>query len=174
MAGARSAGGAPTDSLLYWANTALAAKMAKMKHKRNLRIRAKTILDGDAGQDTNGAGDGIRTRDIDLGKVALYQLSYSRSFWETLIFLHFRGTCQTCCLLDASEGRSVSDERIYNVVSILCICARLCLLFGGHSRAELAEFLPFHSWIEREIQRSRALWKNCAKAVPGRLARLCR
>ena len=26
----------------------------------------------------HGAGDGIRTRDIDLGKVALYQLSYSR------------------------------------------------------------------------------------------------
>ena len=25
-----------------------------------------------------GAGDGARTRDIDLGKVALYQLSYSR------------------------------------------------------------------------------------------------
>src|SRR5580698_8338328 len=25
-----------------------------------------------------GAGDGIRTRDIDLAKVALYQLSYSR------------------------------------------------------------------------------------------------
>jgi hypothetical protein len=25
-----------------------------------------------------GAGDGIRTRDIDLGEVALYQLSYSR------------------------------------------------------------------------------------------------
>jgi hypothetical protein len=31
-------------------------------------------------KDCNGAGDGIRTRDIDLGKVALYQLSYSRSF----------------------------------------------------------------------------------------------
>ncbi len=27
----------------------------------------------------DGAGDGIRTRGIDLGKVALYQLSYSRS-----------------------------------------------------------------------------------------------
>jgi hypothetical protein len=26
-----------------------------------------------------GAGDGIRTRDINLGKVALYQLSYSRA-----------------------------------------------------------------------------------------------
>ena len=33
-----------------------------------------------------GAGDGIRTRDIDLGKVALYQLSYSRP--EHLIVLH--------------------------------------------------------------------------------------
>src|SRR6185312_11606765 len=29
-----------------------------------------------------GAGDGIRTRDIDLGKVALYQLSYSRLCYE--------------------------------------------------------------------------------------------
>ena len=29
----------------------------------------------------NGAGDRIRTGDIDLGKVALYQLSYSRT-WE--------------------------------------------------------------------------------------------
>ena len=26
-----------------------------------------------------GAGDGIRTHDINLGKVALYQLSYSRA-----------------------------------------------------------------------------------------------
>jgi hypothetical protein len=33
-----------------------------------------------------GAGDGIRTRDIDLGKVALYQLSYSRAL-ETIHFL---------------------------------------------------------------------------------------
>jgi hypothetical protein len=30
--------------------------------------------------DGHGAGDGIRTRDIDLGKVALYQLSYSRTW----------------------------------------------------------------------------------------------
>ena len=29
-----------------------------------------------------GAGDGIRTRDINLGKVALYQLSYSRAATE--------------------------------------------------------------------------------------------
>src|SRR3990170_8871944 len=29
----------------------------------------------------NGAGDGSRTRDLNLGKVALYQLSYSRVFF---------------------------------------------------------------------------------------------
>src|SRR4051812_43927765 len=31
-----------------------------------------------SGEKGVGAGDGIRTRDINLGKVALYQLSYSR------------------------------------------------------------------------------------------------
>ena len=44
-----------------------------------------------------GAGDGIRTRDIDLGKVALYQLSYSRSGEKP----HFRpehSGCQTLLL----------------------------------------------------------------------------
>ncbi len=30
-----------------------------------------------------GAGDRIRTGDIDLGKVALYQLSYSRAWVDT-------------------------------------------------------------------------------------------
>jgi hypothetical protein len=36
-------------------------------------------LKGGIGPGTyTGAGDGIRTRDINLGKVALYQLSYSR------------------------------------------------------------------------------------------------
>ena len=34
--------------------------------------------DVDSGEEKNGAGDEIRTRDINLGKVALYQLSYSR------------------------------------------------------------------------------------------------
>jgi hypothetical protein len=42
-----------------------------------------------------GAGDRIRTGDIDLGKVALYQLSYSRST-ETII-VNRRRSCQTIC-----------------------------------------------------------------------------
>jgi|YelNatPaOPRAMG01_1025707.scaffolds.fasta_scaffold130025_2 hypothetical protein len=36
-----------------------------------------------------GAGDGIRTRDINLGKVALYQLSYSRPAYP-VFSLHSR------------------------------------------------------------------------------------
>src|SRR5437762_13617537 len=40
-----------------------------------------------------GAGDGIRTRDIDLGKVALYQLSYSRPT-EKPIFARKHSPCQ--------------------------------------------------------------------------------
>ena len=38
-----------------------------------------------------GAGDRIRTGDIDLGKVALYQLSYSRSKGMNFYFHTTRG-----------------------------------------------------------------------------------
>jgi hypothetical protein len=45
----------------------------------------------------NGAGDRIRTGDIDLGKVALYQLSYSREGNAATIFIVARRleNCQT-------------------------------------------------------------------------------
>ena len=46
------------------------------------------------GREEVGAGDRIRTGDIDLGKVALYQLSYSRSI-ETFIFPQEQSHCQT-------------------------------------------------------------------------------
>ena len=46
-------------------------------------------------KEESGAGDRIRTGDIDLGKVALYQLSYSRSS-ETIIVNRCR-SCQTVC-----------------------------------------------------------------------------
>ena len=44
-----------------------------------------------------GAGDGIRTRDIDLGKVALYQLSYSRPLKGSTIIAARGLSCQTVC-----------------------------------------------------------------------------
>jgi hypothetical protein len=46
-------------------------KVARIAGGWSSRLFIDRILDG--------AGDGIRTRDINLGKVALYQLSYSRS-----------------------------------------------------------------------------------------------
>ena len=39
-----------------------------------------------------GAGDGIRTRDINLGKVALYQLSYSRLRATSSFLLHLQSS----------------------------------------------------------------------------------
>ena len=43
------------------------------------RSRVRGPHDAGAGWAGNGAGDGTRTRDIQLGRLALYQLSYSRS-----------------------------------------------------------------------------------------------
>ena len=85
-AGADSPGGEK-----YWTNWARSAAYARtvcgeafwrpssaMK-QATCRSRAEGTSTSGAGQETeDGAGDGIRTRDIDLGKVALYQLSYSR------------------------------------------------------------------------------------------------
>ena len=38
-----------------------------------------------------GAGDGARTHDLDLGKVALYQLSYARKKDESVIIIPKEG-----------------------------------------------------------------------------------
>ena len=49
--------------------------------------------------ETNGAGDRIRTGDINLGKVALYQLSYSREVnyqaADVIIVARRKRDCQT-------------------------------------------------------------------------------
>jgi hypothetical protein len=45
---------------------------------RDETLQRPTYEAGNRGRFVYGAGDGIRTRDINLGKVALYQLSYSR------------------------------------------------------------------------------------------------
>ena len=45
-----------------------------------------------------GAGNEIRTRDLNLGKVALYQLSYSRvkgcALWGMALFVSTGGRCK--------------------------------------------------------------------------------
>ena len=42
---------------------------------------------------SNGAGDGSRTRDLKLGKLALFQLSYTRNplIWLTLFRISVKG-----------------------------------------------------------------------------------
>ena len=44
-----------------------------------------------------GAGDESRTRDLNLGKVALYQLSYSRNCVKPLSIANWPATVQTAC-----------------------------------------------------------------------------
>ena len=45
------------------------------------RMRSTPELLGLVTQQKYGAGDEIRTRDIQLGRLTLYQLSYSRKNW---------------------------------------------------------------------------------------------
>jgi hypothetical protein len=45
-----------------------------------------------------GAGDGIRTRDIQLGKLTLYQLSYTRIWQDLAIYRAFLALLQEAWL----------------------------------------------------------------------------
>ena len=106
-AGARSEGGAPAGSLLYCCARRVALNTAKTTGREIALFMCLMIPSGlfttreillrtwsRAGPSGKaGAGDGIRTRDIDLGKVALYQLSYSRAL-ETIQFPAFWAACQ--------------------------------------------------------------------------------
>ena len=47
---------------------------------------------------STGAIDGVRTRGLDLGKVALYQLSYNRIF-EMLIYINLKLVNNYFCLI---------------------------------------------------------------------------
>ena len=49
---------------------------------QNPRDKGKVFLT--TAEENCGAGNEIRTRDLNLGKVALYQLSYSRAPWQRL------------------------------------------------------------------------------------------
>ena len=49
----------------------------------------------------NGAGDGVRTHGLDLGKVALYQLSYARGRGKQRKNIFF---CQLLFMKSRKEG----------------------------------------------------------------------
>ena len=62
------------------ANDRIAENPLKAAHPKEQSLGARTLKrrDRQPGSET-GAGDESRTRDLNLGKVALYQLSYSRA-----------------------------------------------------------------------------------------------
>ena len=72
LVGSGGAGRSRTD-LLGFAIRCITALLPRRLNFRRLPKR----LDGAHGNET-GAGNESRTRDLNLGKVALYQLSYSR------------------------------------------------------------------------------------------------
>ena len=57
--------------------TETGSRVAHMKARIIVRKSDVFIKEG---EEENGAGDGSRTRDIELGKLAFYPLNYSRSF----------------------------------------------------------------------------------------------
>jgi hypothetical protein len=57
--------------------------------------------------ESTGAEDEARTRDLNLGKVALYQLSYFRMYWQdissTTIILPNKRTLRDCKIKDCAN-----------------------------------------------------------------------
>jgi hypothetical protein len=87
---------------------------------------------------TNGAGDGIRTRDIDLGKVALYQLSYSRA-GRSLPFCMARRRlsiggpvpCYGAILAAFVAHLQRLRNRVFILAPLQSFCVRLKFRMGG-------------------------------------------
>ena len=79
----------------------------------------------------NGAGDGIRTRDINLGKVALYQLSYSRKVKAVRLVTHsfsqMGGRLATALRF--------SLKRAFTLSKLLCVAMMMC--DGGGRRLSM-------------------------------------
>src|SRR5467141_933909 len=90
-----------------------------------------------------GAGNGIRTRDIQLGRLTLYQLSYSRGL---LVFCPEVGGGRR---IRTFEGVS---RQIY---SLLPLAARASLLGSGFGLCSLGEFKPLTALPPWNALRSR-------------------
>jgi hypothetical protein len=98
---------------------------------------------GESERDGNrltGAGDGIRTRDIDLGKVALYQLSYSRP-WENSFSPENAGCVKR-------SGQIIGNKGIFDLDAERFLCARLQIVETGRA---LGEVEPIYSDSERQL-----------------------
>ena len=105
----------------------------------------------------SGAGNESRTRDLNLGKVALYQLSYSRvearhytcnlsKFEKNFAFLFHSGSCT------ASHGRTphLPSQAAFSAWWLAACCARLfCVLWCRLSSSSRLppQTLPAHRYL---------------------------
>ncbi len=88
-----------------------------------------------------GAGNGTRTRDIQLGKLTLYQLSYARASGPTLTLMPGPGkgrkrqmglgermlACGLLCFM-AMNTQHLSKSRGFSLIELLIVCAVIGLI----------------------------------------------
>ena len=87
-----------------------------------------------------GAGDEARTRDLNLGKVALYQLSYSRilpTSSANLLLLYF---IRLRAFLRAPDRNEIMEKPNFSVKSFVCAPSLL-------TRSDLNQSIPPRSRI---------------------------
>ena len=86
-----------------WLAKSVTTPFAKNKNLGGPRFRGNPPVRTERSPVKNGAGNETRTRDPDLGKVVLYQLSYSRASPPSY---DFRGACQPPGVVDAGLARA--------------------------------------------------------------------
>ena len=88
-------------------HSATQPKNAAIEPTSNVRHKNPGWLPG---FNESGAGNETRTRDPDLGKVVLYQLSYSRLRGRRIVAM--RAQLSSCCLSSSSGGFAVVALRL--------------------------------------------------------------
>ena len=92
----------------------LVHRVVARDHRAPLRIRIRLVHAGSRG-DEGGAGDGSRTRNIQLGRLALYQLSYPRALCRSCASIipaaRTRGPARTAGARTRGGYRTNSNSR---------------------------------------------------------------
>jgi hypothetical protein len=119
-----------------------------------------------------GAGEESRTLDLNLGKVALYQLSYSRTECVSLptLLLLRSGAGEESRTLDLNLGKVALYQLSYSRILETSIIAEIVTTSKTSFTAESADCCK--RWSGRRVSNSRPQpWQGCA--LPTELLPLC-
>ena len=135
--GARAGGAAQSRTgLIGFAIRCITALLPRRWNIDQRKREAAASLDSDV--DTCGAGDEARTRDLNLGKVALYQLSYSRKHPPEWASRNYRAItlcrrCRSQCLMASPPVGTTAAAATSSLISGFAAdsssgrgCGRLC------------------------------------------------